>query len=320
MGTLIDPYMFDLSDEEEIKNNISFFEKIINLCNEKRLSILLYKDMISRISNREIQPFPIKLENISDKDLKETIIQLNRSFSYALLRMFESIDIAECTGNQEFKIYDGNEIEKDDNYFEMFVTLLLPCYLKTVEIEDIILTGNKKSGKQIGDRFRIECDCSQGSYTKNCIFSGIEELTSEKEKILDLLREKKTNGEICITSSIPAELGNHHDHVQAKSFSTLNDLTFKNKRVLKLFREVGLKKIIFGRFLAQGGKLTGSIKIYDIEQKDTQDIIKAKFIAETGFEIVTDLYFPKDIGMLLFKYFQKERITYQNMSELLEKF
>ena len=79
------------------------------------------------------------------------------------------------------------------------------------------------------------------------------------------------------------------------------------------------KKIIFGRFLAQGGKLTGSIKIYDIEPKDTQDIIKAKFIAETGFEIVTDLYFPKDIGMLLFKYFQKERITYQNMSELLEK-
>lgn len=59
--------------------------------------------------------------------------------------------------------------------------------------------------------------------------------------------------------------------------------------------------------------------MYDIEQKDSQDIIKAKFIAETGFEIVTDLYFPKDVGRLLFVYFQKERITYQKMNELLDK-
>lgn len=319
MGTLIDPYMFELSDEEEIENNISFFEKIIKLCNEKRLSILLYKDMLNRISNREIQPFPIKLENISDKDLKRTIVQLNKSFSYALLKMFEPIDIAECTGTQEFKIYDGNEMEKDDNYFEMFVTLLIPCYLKTIEIEDVILTGNKKSGRHIGDKFQIECSCSLGNYIKNCTFSGIEELVSEQERILNSLKERITQGKICVIDNIPAELGDHHDHVQTKSFSTLNDLTFKNKKVLKLFRNVGLKKIIFGRFSPQGGKLTGTIRMYDIEQKDSQDIIKAKFIAETGFEIVTDLYFPKDVGRLLFVYFQKERITYQKMNELLDK-
>ena len=61
MGILIDPYMFELSDEKEIENNIDFFRRIIKLSEEHRICIVFYKDMIQRIHNREIQPFPIKL-------------------------------------------------------------------------------------------------------------------------------------------------------------------------------------------------------------------------------------------------------------------
>ena len=31
MSVLIDPYMFELSDEREIRNNISFFTKVIKI-------------------------------------------------------------------------------------------------------------------------------------------------------------------------------------------------------------------------------------------------------------------------------------------------
>lgn len=63
MSLLIDPYMFELTDEQEIKDNISFFLRIIKLSSvpekEKRLRIALYKGMIDRMQTRSIQPFPI---------------------------------------------------------------------------------------------------------------------------------------------------------------------------------------------------------------------------------------------------------------------
>lgn len=59
--------------------------------------------------------------------------------------------------------------------------------------------------------------------------------------------------------------------------------------------------------------------IYSISKKNTQDIVTVKFNAETGFQIITDLYFPKGIGQLLQDYFKKNQITYKNMSELVDK-
>ena len=321
MGILIDPYMFELSDEKEIENNIDFFRRIIKLSEEHRICIVFYKDMIQRIHNREIQPFPIKLKDISDKDLKSTIMQVNRSFSHILLNMIESVESDECNGNQEFKIYDDDDIEKDSVYFEMFITLLIPCYSQIIGIDNKILTGNKKDGKHIGDTFRIDCSCDGSSYTKKCIFSGVEEMIPEKERVLETLRKRKKMPDFLINDMIPAELGSHHNHVQAdgKGFNVLMDLSFKNKKVLKLLQELGLKKIIFGNFTPQGGKEVGSIRICDVFQEEEHDIVRTKFIAETEFEIVTDLYFPKEVGILLKRYFQKERIVYWNMNELIEK-
>lgn len=277
--------------------------------------------MIDKICQRTIQPFPINIQAIADSDLKNTILQINKSFNHALLESIESIDIDECCGEQEFEIINENGISEDDNYYEMFCTLLIPCYSKQADIDDKILTGNKKAGRHIGDNFQIQCRCSECNYIKQCVFSGIDELIPDKEKVIESLKEKKKKKEILIVDNVSAEIGDHHNHVQedGKKFSTLNELSAKNKRVLKLLQKLGLFKIIFGRFTSKGVKAAGTMSIYSVNKKNTQDIVTVKFNAETGFQIITDLYFPKGIGQLLDDYFKKNQITYQNMSELVDK-
>ena len=325
MSVLIDPYMFELSDAQEIKNNISFFMKMLKLCNksddDEKLRIAIYKGMLKRICQRTIQPFPINIQAITDSDLKNTILQINKSFNHALLESIESIDIDECSGEQEFKIIDENGIAEDDSYYEMFCMLLIPCYSKHEDIDDRILTGIKKDGRQIGDHFQIQCSCFDYNYIKQCMFSGIDEFISDKEKVIEILKEKKRKKEITIVDIVSAEIGEHHNHVQAdgKKFSTLSELSIKNKKVLKLFQNLGLFRIVFGRFTSQGVKAAGTMTIYSISKKNTQDIVTVKFNAETGFQIITDLYFPKGIGQLLQDYFKKNQITYKNMSELVDK-
>jgi hypothetical protein len=325
MSVLIDPYMFELSDAQEIKNNISFFMKMLKLCNksddDEKLRIAIYKGMLKRICQRTIQPFPINIQAITDSDLKNTILQINKSFNHALLESIESIDIDECSGEQEFKIIDENGIAEDDSYYEMFCMLLIPCYSKHEDIDDRILTGIKKDGRQIGDHFQIQCSCFDYNYIKQCMFSGIDEFISDKEKVIEFLKEKKRKKEITIVDIVSAEIGEHHNHVQAdgKKFSTLSELSIKNKKVLKLFQNLGLFRIVFGRFTSQGVKAAGTMTIYSISKKNTQDIVTVKFNAETGFQIITDLYFPKGIGQLLQDYFKKNQITYKNMSELVDK-
>ncbi len=325
MSVLIDPYMFELSDAQEIKNNISFFMKMLKLCNksddDEKLRIAIYKGMLKRICQRTIQPFPINIQAITDSDLKNTILQINKSFNHALLESIESIDIDECSGEQEFKIIDENGIAEDDSYYEMFCMLLIPCYSKHEDIDDRILTGIKKDGRQIGDHFQIQCSCFDYNYIKQCMFSRIDEFISDKEKVIEFLKEKKRKKEITIVDIVSAEIGEHHNHVQAdgKKFSTLSELSIKNKKVLKLFQNLGLFRIVFGRFTSQGVKAAGTMTIYSISKKNTQDIVTVKFNAETGFQIITDLYFPKGIGQLLQDYFKKNQITYKNMSELVDK-
>ena len=321
MSVLIDPYMFELSEELEIKNNIMFFRRILQISSRPEYSILLYSGMIERLQQRTVQPFPIKLDIIQDRDLKDTIAILNRRFSNALLSSIEGIDIDACDGTQDFSITDDQDIYNDKKYYEMACILLIPCYSADQVIEDRILTGEKKAGKRIGDAFSLKCACSNKEYFKKCFFSSVDDFLPEKEKVIEQLKELKKAKYIDMCTTVPAEMGSHHNLVQndKKKFSELDDLSFKNKRVLKLLKELGLSRIIFGAFTPKGVKATGSIDISAVEEKATQDIIKAKFYAETRTQIETDLYFPKGIGRLLHKYFTDNTLEYANVRELLEK-
>ena len=98
-----------------------------------------------------------------------------------------------------------------------------------------------------------------------------------------------------------------------------NIIDLKNKNVLRLLGEVGLFKIIFGKFTPTGMREVGSMGIQSVREEKTQDILIVKFSAETGMVIETFLYFQKGMGKLLYTYFQNEQMLYKNVSELIEK-
>lgn len=325
MSMLIDPYMFELSNEQEIRNNLTFFMNVIKIASypekNKRIPIAVYSGMIEKMQKRAIQPFPIRLSIIQDKDLKSTIMQLNHSFSNALIRFVESIDINECEGNQEFVVRNDEKMAEDECYFELLSTLLVPCYSETVDLDSKILTGNKENGKQIGDVFELVCNCDTHKYQKTCNFISVDDLVSDKDKVIQELKQKKKNGEISVSSTVTACIGSHHNHVQAnrKKFSELNELSAQNKVVLRLFKELGLFRIIFGKFTPNGVKAIGTMSIQNVDSKDSQDIVTVNFSAETQMVIETFLYFPKGIGELLKCYFKSEQLTYQAVENLIDK-
>lgn len=323
MSILIDPYMFELTDENEIKNNITFFHKIIKLSStikhEKTFRIAIYKGMVERMQKRSIQPFPIQISKIEDRDLKSTVLQINQSFSNILLNSIESIDVDGCDGEQLFKVDDA-EIE-DDKYYELFSTLLIPCYSDQLILDNKILTGTKECGKHIGDMCFLKCMCEKHDYSKECLFVDINDVISTRDIALDRLKKIMLSGEIEVVDKVEACMGDHHNHIQAdrKKFQYLDDLSNQNKIVLRMLRELGLFKIIFGRFLSKGVRGKGTLSIQNLEEKDTQDILIVKFSAETEMLIETSLYFPKGIGRLLKQYFQSDQLTYKNVNELIEK-
>ena len=273
------------------------------------------------MQKRAIQPFPIQLSMIQDKDLKSTVMQLNNSFSNALIRFVENIDIDECDGNQEFVVRNDEEMIEDDHYFELLSTLLVPCYSETVDLDSKILTGNKENGKQIGDTFELVCNCNTREYQKTYSFISVDYLVSDKDKVIQELKQKKKNGEIPVSSTVTASIGRHHNHIQAnrKKFSELDDLSSQNKIVLCLLKELGLFKIIFGKFTPNGVKAIGTMSIQNVDSKDSQDILTVNFSAETQMIIETFLYFPKGIGELLKRYFKSEQLTYQAVENMIEK-
>ena len=325
MSVLIDPYMFELSNEQEIRDNITFFMNVIKIASypekSKRISIAVYSGMIEKMQKRAIQPFPIQLSMIQDKDLKSTIMQLNNSFSNALIRFVENIDIDECVGNQEFVVRNDEKMSEDDHYFELLSTLLVPCYSETVDLDSKILTGNKENGKQIGDTFELVCNCDTREYQKTCSFISVDDLVSDKDKVIQELKQKKKKGGIPVSTIVTASIGSHHNHVQAnrKKFSELDELSSQNTMVLRLLKELGLFRIIFGKFTPNGVKAIGTMSIQNVDSKDSQDIVTVNFSAETQMVIETFLYFPKGIGELLKRYFKSEQLTYQSVENMIEK-
>lgn len=324
MSILIDPYMFELSNEQEISDNIPFFINVIkaalNKERRKSISIAVYRGMLERMQKRTIQPFPIQPSVIKDTELRKTILQLNNSFNNALIPYIENLDIDDCDGNQEFVVSNDTEMIKDNHYYELLSTLLVPCYSNNIVLDSKILTGNKTKGKHIGDTFELVCNCEVHEYKKRCLFVSADELISDKDKVIQELKLMKKNGEFSYSKKVTAFMGDHHNHVQkdGKKFSSINDLSSQNKTVLGLLRELGLFKIIFGKFTPKGKNVIGTMTIQDVCSADSQDIVTVNFTAETEMVIETILYFPRGIGELLKRYFKTETLTYQEVAKLIE--
>lgn len=202
----------------------------------------------------------------------------------------------------------------------MHYMLLIPCY-SSIRIDDRILTGVKGKGGQIGDSFSIQCKCSSQDYHKECVFSDIGDFIPKKEEAFTQLKGITKAIEAIPPNSILTGMGHHHNRVQndAKKFRVLSDLSADNSRVLKLFGKLGLSKIVFGAQSQKGFQRTGTMSMNSVRKCENHDIVEVKFSAETGFVMITELYFPTKVGKLVHDYFEKDVIDYKSVLELLER-
>ena len=73
--------------------------------------------------NRQVCPFPVNINDIKDKKLKEQILLINDAFNNSIMNNYLEIDIDECTGKQDFQT-SRKDLEILDEYFALFSMLL----------------------------------------------------------------------------------------------------------------------------------------------------------------------------------------------------
>lgn len=319
MNIVIDPYMFELNNENDILLNLSFFQKLIFLCNNNRIKIFLYEGLLNKLWSRDIKPFPIYIGRIKDEERRQLFQHINEAFVNAVMRNIIPLDIQECFGAQEFKSValdedDTNYYFNDSLYYDLMNILLQSCYNKTIELSPIILTGNAEGGKKDGKGFSLICECGLNNYSEQYLFRGIEEFGTKQDNAYIELINLSNENIIQKVDSPDIERGKHHNKLQFNSdFDTYEGLSRKNKSVISILRFWGLTKIIFGEFHEDSSYPVGTIRLYDIQQKIDKDIVKGWLYAETGYINHVDLYFPPNVGKNLMIYlnnlFDKEGVT-----------
>lgn len=313
-NVLIDPYMFELSEEEEIENNIRFFQEIIRLCKSNRILVFLYKELYDRIRSGEVRPFPVDISGLRDSKLKKQILVVNANFRHALANWMWPVDVDDCFGKAVFTSGQA-EIDADPVYYELMSILMKSCYTPDFLFENKILTGVKRCGLPIGTELAFKCTCEIKEFQSLYVFSSIDEFISTKDRAFYCLQDAAINKKFSFKEEPEVVKGEHHNHIQSNDFDRFSELTRKNRRVLNPLRYFGLNKIIFERFRNEPGKTVGSVVVNQVEKTNTQDIFHAYFYAETGFKYNVSLYFPVDIGAELFTYLDGD-FSYKNVENL----
>lgn len=325
MNIIIDPHMFELEDERDIRNNIPFFQTLILLCKSNSVRIFLYKELFEKMLAREVRPFPIRLGRIRDEGLLNTLKQLNDAFISAVMNSIYSLDIEACDGDQSFCINiddpkDEEILLTDASYFELLSVLLIPCYDKSLDLSKEIVSGKIPNGIGMGKAFTLLCKCSVKSFEKEYRIEGIETFATDRDKAFIELENMATSNLIRFIESPKIERGNHHNKLQSNSdFDTYEGLSRVNKRVISLLRYFGLSKVIFGEFHEDPSKPQGAILAQNVQCTEQFDIVKGWLFAETGFRNHVDLYFPKNVGTCLKSYLDGEfdRISVERLKDTL---
>ena len=308
MNIIIDPYMLELEDEEEIKQNISFFRVLIFLSRLNRIRVFLYKDLVEKMLCREVKPFPIHIGKIRDDNLKAALLSINTLFVSAVMNNITPIDVEACKGEQDFAVESDerrveNILNTDDKYFELLSILLQQCYNSGMVLSNTIVKGEIRRGLEISDEFRLNCQCYCQKYDGKYCIDIIDKFASDVDKAYIKLDQIIMENGITCVSNPEIVRGKHHNFLQANSnFSTYDGLSRVNKAVISLLRRFGLSKIIFGEFHEDSSYPQGTIVTNDIQIVDGGDIVKGWLYAETGYKNHVDLYFPKYVGKNLMIY------------------
>lgn len=316
---LIDPYMFYLSDEHVIKNNLWFFEKIIQLCNTKKITVILYQGLLEKIQNQQIQPFPIALNEIKNSQLKNQILILNNDFIHVLSNGIIGADINACNGHQNFA--DSEKLSEDDEYFELLSVILKTCYDEDFELEPYILIGGIGDRIKAGCSVEIECKCEQVEcFRRKFEWCDPRKFEDEKDKAFDYLKDAYGKNRIKYQEAPQVKRADHHNPIQRenKKIEKYSDLSMKNRRVISLLRYFGLKKIILTDFHNDSSSATGTIKADRVEQGQKVDNVTGILFCETGMISGIEMHFPSGVGTALHTYIG-DWFTYEKVEQLKSK-
>ena len=318
---IIDPNMYNIESEELIISQINFFKKLIQLVDTGRVVVVLYEQTKMQLYQRELQLFPLSIHNIKNESIKESVLLLNTAFNNVILKHCLSLDIDSCSGNQEYHIEAKKEIVdilNNNIYSDLMYILLLECY-KPDSISSNIVKGDIDKGLQIGNEFTLCCSCETCEHKRTYTIVELDSLLSENEKAYNALCELRQDNKIVLCEKPEVVRGQHHNFVQKSGIPTdFSEISRKNRIVLSMLRYFGMYKIVFERGFTDTSKPTGTIIIDDIVDNSTNSIIKAKIYLDIGSVNVISLYFPKEVGNLLGKYFGRE-ISYQNISNLKDR-
>lgn len=263
-SVFIDPEMLMLQDEDIIEKNIDFFRKVIALSNSRQISLCLYKEIIEHISARQIYPFPININDVKNKELKEKLLLLNNSFTTSIMNNYQEVDIDNCQGSQEFKT-DRRDYEEKSEYYAFFSMLLTSCYA-SYNISNKILVGEKTEGIPEGEQTTIYCSCEHRGYEKTYIWTSPDDYLTEQQKAIEHFRAIIKGNNKLFVASPEVKRADHHNHVQNTEFNSYEQLTAKNKRVFNYLRYLGLYRIIFENFAPDTSYEVGTIKIVKVDQ------------------------------------------------------
>ena len=320
---LIDPRMFQIKDESEIKNNLSFFQEVIDLLKEKRFSIVLYNDLYTRILQRDNNPFPISCHSISDEELKAKTLLINDQFYKTILNSIQPFEIENCDGDQSFTV--DPDLKTYEEFLELYCVMLGNCYRKDSTLEPYVLCGlltyDLYTPSINISTVKIDCKCCSGkSFSENFEWKSpdffFDKDSGYKIKIQEII---EVTSDLYVKEPETVRADHHCPFNNNKPIKSYNDISALNKQVLALLRHFGLKKIIFKEFHEETKKPIGTLVVRKIENTDTQDILTCWLFCEKQFKTEVQLYFVPQMGELLTKLFENE-MTYQKVRELKEYF
>lgn len=311
MGTkaFIDPNMFNLCEEDDILKNIDFFHKIISLCKQNRLNIIIYKELLEKLNNRVIFPFPVNVSNLRNPMLKQTVLQLNQNFYNGMASSWISEDIYDCSGNQEFQTTP----KLSDCYFELLSIMTSTCYKCGLENVTKVLVGNISSIQKRGFEMELNCACDLKKFHKKYIWIYPEDLLSIKDRQLQKL--KKLKFEKCDIPKL--NRADHHApfmprNVQLRRYK---DIPYNSRNVLNVLCYFGLNCITFKDFHRDSSEVQGTITITNYKKNETNDVIYGSLYFNKGFKNEVALTFPTDVGECIARYCGK-KIDYKTIYEL----
>lgn len=321
MNVLIDPYMLELNDESEISDSIPFYELLLDLCSSKQLHVYMYEDLIIKIQQRELQPFPICISAIRDTKLKESVLLLNNAFAYTFVNNLGKLNIDGCCGDLNIIIthceYDiQSELEGNKVYSDFLYVLTTPCYTADLDLSEIIITGKKKGQLVAGVTFGVECSCNDKEFSRDYTFSLLEVFPgSDRMQSIRELRNMARNRTMTFVENPEIVKGDHHNTIQKNDFHSFREISADNKRVLKQLRYFGLSRIVFADYYDNHTTRFGNIDISNVKIEDSNDIVCGHLHCATGYKCAVELYFPKNVGTNIQKIVGR-KLYYNEVSDL----